>query len=206
VKIIDNIKRNTGLSALSKNLKTVKRNKFVHNLVTARKIAIVGVVKNTKDMDDIISLQKYLYNLNMQVEICAYFPGKEIPQQLLLRKGINIFNRNEVNWYGKPLLPFVSDFCKVEYDILIDLSMFEWFPIRWIATLSRARFKVGSLSYVDNPYELIISVDSNKEIAYLTEQIIHYLNLLNNRFAQEQEDYKSIPEVEKNEEIKQDNE
>jgi hypothetical protein len=188
VKIIDNIKRNAGLSALGKSLKTVKRNKFVHNLVTARKVAIIGVVHNGKDFDDITSLQRFLADKNMQVEVLVYFPGKEIPQQLLLRKGINIFNRNEVNWYGKPLLPFVDHFCREEYDILIDLSMIEQFPIRWIATLSRSRFKVGSLSYAGNPYELIITVDNQKGISYLSEQVVHYLNLINNRFAQEQDE------------------
>lgn len=186
MKLFDNIKRNAGLSALSKSLKTVKRNKFVHNLVTARKVAIIGVVNNTKDFDDVTSLQRFLIDKNMQVEVLVYFPEKEIPQQLLLRKGINIFNKNEVNWYGKPQLTYVDHFCKEEYDILIDLSMVEVFPIRWISTLSRSRFKVGSLSYDNNPYELIITVDNNKEISYLSEQIIHYLNLINNRFAQEQ--------------------
>lgn len=188
MKLIDNIKRNAGLSALAKSLKTVKRNKFVHNLVTARKVAIVGVVNNTKDFDDITSLQRFFIDKNMQVEVLVYFPGKEIPQQLLLRKGINIFNRNEVNWYGKPLIPFVDQFCRQEYDILIDLSLIELFPIRWITALSRSRFKVGSMSYDNNPYDLIITLDNNKEISYLSEQIVHYLNLINNRFAQEQQD------------------
>jgi hypothetical protein len=188
VKLIDNIKRNTGLKALSKSLKTVKRNKYVHNLVTARKIAIVGLVNTSKDSDEIISLQKFLAEKNIQVEVLLYYPGKEIPQQLLLRKGINIFNRNEINWYGKPLIPFVEQFNSVEYDILIDLSLDEVFPLRWISTLSRAKFKVGSLSYTGNPYELIITVDNKKEIAYLAEQVIHYLNLLNNRFAQEKDE------------------
>lgn len=187
MKIIDNIKRNTGLKALSKSIRSVKRNKYVHNLVTARKVALVGIVNTVQDFDDIASFQRYLTEKNMQVDVLVYFPGKEIPQQLLLRKGMNIFNRNEVNWYGKPLLPFVEQFCRVEYDILIDLSLIESFPIRWISTLSRSKFKVGSLSYSDNPYELIITVDNKKEISYLTEQVIHYLNLLNNRFAQEQE-------------------
>ncbi len=188
MKIIDNIKRKAGLKALSKSLRTLKRNKFVHNLLTARKIAIVGLVNNNKDFDEINSLQKILTEKNMQVEILLYYPGKEIPQQLLLRKGINIFNRNEVNWYGKPLIPFVEQFCRVEYDILIDLSLVEQFPIRWISSLSRSKFKVGSHSYVGNPYDLIINVDNKKEIPYLSEQIIHYLNILNNRFAQDKED------------------
>jgi len=189
VKLIDNIKRNTGLSALSKSFKTVKRNRVVHNLVTARKIAIIGVVASPKDFDDFTSLQRFLIEKNIQVEVLAYFPGKEIPQQLLLRKGINIFNRDEVNWYGKPLLPFVDLFCREEYDILIDLSMDELFPIRWIATLSRSKFKVGSLSYSGNPYDLIINVENKKEIPYFSEQVLHYLNLINNRFAQEQDEF-----------------
>jgi hypothetical protein len=188
VKIIDNIKRNAGLKALSKSLRTLQRNKFVHNLVTARKIAIVGLVNTNKDFDEINSLQKFLTEKNMQVEILLYYPGKETPQQLLLRKGINIFNRNEVNWYGKPLTSFVEQFCKLEFDILIDLSLVEQFPIRWISSLSRSKFKVGSHSYVGNPYDLIINVDNKKEIPYLSEQIIHYLNVLNNRFAQDKED------------------
>lgn len=188
MKIIDNIKRNAGLKVLSKSLRTLKRNKFVHNLVTARRIAIVGLVNNNKDFEEINSLQKILTEKNMQVEILLYYPGKEIPQQLLLRKGINIFNRNEVNWYGKPLIPFVEQFCRVEYDILIDLSLVEQFPIRWISSLSRSKFKVGSHSYIGNPYDLIINIDNKKEIPYLSEQIIHYLNILNNRFAQDKED------------------
>jgi hypothetical protein len=206
VKIIDNIKRNAGLKALSKSLKTFKRNMFVHNLVTARKIAIVGVINNNRDSDDIFNLQRFLTENNMQVEVLAYFPGKEIPQQLILRKGINIFNRNEVSWYGKPLIPFVEQFCEVEYDILIDLSITEIFPIRWISSLSRAKFKVGSLSYKGNPYELIINIDGNRKISYLSEQVIHYLNLLNNRFAQDQEELSDDSEIVNNDEIQEDDE
>ena len=165
MKLIDNIKRNAGLSALNKASRTVKRNKFIYNLVTARSVAIIGVVNTIKDFDDISSLQKFLVDKNMMVDILVYFPGKETPQQLLLRKGITIFNKNEINWYGKPLHPSVELFCKKEYDILIDLSLNELFPLRWIATLSRSRFKAGSLGYTGNPYELIISVEERNYIS-----------------------------------------
>ena len=184
MKIIENIKRNTGLKALSKSLRTVKRNKVVHNLVTARTIGIVGIVNSNNDFEEINSLHTYLLEKKMQVDFLLYCPGKEIPQQLIMRKGINIFGRKEVNWYGKPLIPFVEQFCKVEYDILIDLSLIELYPLRWISSLSCSKFKVGSLDYAGNPYDLTINVDSRREISYLSEQIIHYLNLLNNPDAQ----------------------
>jgi hypothetical protein len=204
VKIIDRIRRNTGLKALNKNFRSVKRNKFVHNLTSAHKLALVGIVNSNKDFEDVLNLQKLLITKNMQVDVLVYFPGKEIPQQLLLRKGINIFKRTEINWFGKPLIPFAEQFCKVEYDILIDLSLFEIFPIRWISTLSRAMFKVGALGYPGNPYELIINVDNRKEISFLSEQIIHYLTLLNNRSAQEKDFYSDSDDF-KNNEINQQN-
>lgn len=187
--IIDKIKRNTGSKALSKSLRSLKRNKKVHNLASAHKIGLVGIVNSNKDFDDIMDLQRLLIGKNMQVDVLVYYPGKETPQQLLMRKGINIFNRTEVNWYGKPLIPYAEQFCRYEYDVLIDLSLIELYPVRWISTLSRAMFKVGSLSYSGNPFELIIDVDGKKEITYLSEQIIHYLNLLNNIPAQKEDFY-----------------
>lgn len=188
MKIVDNIKRNAGIKALNKSLRSFKRNKFVHNLVTARRIAIVGVVNASKDFDDIYSLQRLLTEKNMQVEVLVYFPGKEIPQHFLMRKGITIFSKLEVNWYGKPLVPSVEKFCNVEFDILIDLSLTNEFSTRWISTFSKSKFKVGSHTYEGNPYDLIINVDNKKEIPYLSEQIVYYLNILNNRFAQGSQD------------------
>ena len=189
MKLIENIKRNSGLSALNKSLKTTKRNKFVHNLVTARKIAILGIVTTPNDFEEIISFQRFLTDKNIQVETLVYYPGKEIPPQLLMRKGVNIFNKNEVNWYGKPTNSYIERFCSQEFDILIDLSMDELFTIRWISTLSRSKFKVGAMGYTGNPYDLVISVEeTKKQIPYLIEQMVHYLNLINNRFAQEQEE------------------
>lgn len=205
MKLIDNFKRNTGLTALSKSIRTVKRNKFVHNLVTARKVAIIGLVNTLEDFEDINALQKFFVEQNIQVDVLLYHPAKEIPQQFLLRKGISFIGKNDINWYGKPLNPIVDQFCKNEFDILIDLSLFETMPIRWIASLSKAKFKVGGLSYNGNPYDLIITIDSKKGMFYLSEQIAHYLNLLNNRFAQEQES-KATEEIENKEEISSNNE
>lgn len=195
MKLFDTIKRNSGLSALKKSLRNFKRDKVVYNLVTARKIAIVGVVNTTTDFDDIHNFQRFLAEKNIQVESLLFFPGKEIPPQLLMRKGITIFDRNEISWVGKPLNHGIDRFCQQEFDILIDLSLYETFTVRWISTLSHAKFKVGCLGYSGNPYDLIMSIDNNKQIPYLCEQIVHYLNLLNNRFAQDKDDYSANENV-----------
>jgi hypothetical protein len=65
--------------------------------------------------------------------------------------------------------------------------MQEAFPLRWVASLSLAKFKVGTLHYFGNPYDMVISLKSNHDLGYFITQIKHYLNLINNRFAQEKE-------------------
>jgi hypothetical protein len=71
------------------------------------------------------------------------------------------------------------------FDILIDLSTEEVFPLKWVVSLSKAKFRVGNLSYPDNPNDLIINIKPNEDLSYLISQIKHYLNLINNRFAQQ---------------------
>lgn len=184
MKLFENIRRNSGLSALRKQAKELKRSKLVHNLTTARRVGIVTYINNLKDFDEVFNLLNFFGGLHIQVCILGYYPGKEIPQQLLMRKGTNIFCKKETNWYGKPITPVVDEFCNTEFDILLDLTLDEVFPIRWVSSMSRSRFRVGALSYEGNPFDLIINIEKSKGIAYLIEQTKYYLNLLNNRHAQ----------------------
>lgn len=183
--MFSNFKSKIGHSKLNKRLKTVTRKKMVYNLVSARKIGLIIYLTNENDFNRALDFASFLTKLNLSVDILGYFPGKEIPQSYLLRKSINVFCKKDLNWYYKPMQPFIDEFAAKEFDILIDLSMEEIFPLKWAATLSRAKFKVGNLSYYGNPNDLIINIKPSDNLDYLISQIKHYLNLINNRFAQE---------------------
>ncbi len=174
-----------GHSKLKKQYKKVKRDKRIHNLVSARRIGVLFYVNSEKDFNLALDFVNFLSEQNLEVCLLAYYPSKEIPQEFLMRKGANLFSKKEVNWFGKPLAPFTEEFAKMDFDILIDLSMEEIFPLKWIATLSIAKFKVSNLSYPDTPYDLVINVKQTDSLEYYISQVKHYLNLINNRFAQE---------------------
>lgn len=183
--MFSNFKSRIGHSRLNKHLRGITRKKMVYNLVSARKIGLIVYLTSEKDFNIALDFVNFLTKQNLSVDVLAYFPGKEIPQNYLLRKNLNVFCKKDLNWYFKPIQPFVEEFAAKEFDILIDLSMEEIFPLKWPATLSRAKFKVGNLSYYGNPNDLIINVKPNENLEYLISQIKHYLNLINNRFAQE---------------------
>jgi hypothetical protein len=178
-------KLRVGHSKLRKQLKGFKRSKMVYNLVSARKVGVLLSITSEQTFNLATELVNFLSKRNLDVCLLAHFPGKEIPQQFLMRKNVNVFNAKEVNWYGKPLAPIVQEFIDIDFDILIDLSMQEIFPIRWIATLSKAKFKTGFLLYYGSPSDLIINVKQDEELGYAIEQLKHYLQLINNRFEQD---------------------
>lgn len=180
------LKLKFGNSRLRKQLKGLKRNKKVYNLDSAKQIAVVFYATSELVFDQALDFVSFLNKQNLEVCILTYFPGKETPHKFLLRKNVNVFNKKELNWYHKPIAPFVTEFIDMEFDILIDLSPQEIFPLKWISSLSRAKFKVGNLSYYGNPNDLIINVKPvNENLDYLISQIKHYLHLINNRVAQE---------------------
>jgi len=182
------LKSKIGHSRLRKRLKGVKRNRLIYNLDTARTIGIIFTATSDDVFNKALDFANFLHRKNLDVSVVAYYHGKETPQSFLLRKNVGLFNKKETNWYHKPLAPFVEEFVKKEFDILIDLSMQEVFPIKWIATLSRAKFKVGNLSYYGTPNDLIINLNPNDGVDYLIAQITHYLQIINNRFAENTEE------------------
>jgi hypothetical protein len=184
--MLSSLKSKIGHSKLRKKLKEVKRDKKVYNLITARRVGMLIYVSSDTVFKQALEFVSYLNQQNLDVCILAFYPGKEIPQQYLLRKNVNIFNKKELNWYNKPMAPFVEEFIGMDFDMLIDLSTQELFPLKWIASLSIAKFKVGNLSYYGSPNDLIINIKSEDNIQNLIIQMKHYLYLINNRFAQEQ--------------------
>ncbi|MDD3569101.1 MAG: hypothetical protein PHT92_11945 [Bacteroidales bacterium] len=174
-----------GHKKLRKELKSFSREKKVHNFVSARRVAIVFYASNRNNFKQINDFADFITKQNLEVTMLAFCPQKEIPLDYQKFDNVNLFTIKEVNWYGKPLAPFAEEFMATNFDILIDLSTEEIFPLKWIVSLSKAKFRVGNLSYPDNPNDLIINVKPDEDLNYFISQIKHYLNLINNRFAQQ---------------------
>ncbi len=172
---------------LNKQLRTFERSKRVHNFESARAVGILSPANTNDSFEQVLELAHFLSAKNIDVSVLVFCQLKEVPQSFLLRRKINVFNIKEVNWYGKPMVTIAEDFINREFDILIDLSLMELFPVKWIASLSKSKFKVGALNYLGCPNDLIMNVGRGATLNYLIEQLKYYLNYINNRFAQEKQ-------------------
>lgn len=179
MKYLENIKKTIGELSLKKHLKTHKRKVKVHNFNSADTI---GILFNSPDDESFIRVKDFLSFLsthNLKVIALGYVPSNKIPENLLLRKGINFFCDKDLNWYYKPKNEAINQFINHQFDILIDLSLNDYFPLYYIGCLSDSSFKIGRQSEKYQYQDLMINIRKNHSIEYLIEQIRHYLTIIN---------------------------
>jgi len=178
VSIIEKIKCKIGRLNLKNKQKNLKRRVQTHNFNTASSAGILFSPSDQESFDAVKDFLSYLTQNNMKVIALGYYPGQKIPEEYLMLKGINFYCNTDLNWYYKPKNEVVNQFINQDFDILFDLNLNDHFTTEYVGSLSKANFKVGKSS--ENPYQdLVIDINKNQSVEYLTEQIKHYLNILN---------------------------
>lgn len=173
------IKCKIGKFNLRNRLKHLQRQVKTHNFNSAKSVGILFSAPDEHSFSAIKDFLSYLSQKDIKVIALGYVPSNKIPQQFLLRKGINFYCNTDLNWYYKPKSELVDQFMNQEFDILFDLSIHNYFTVNYVGSLSKAAFKIGKQS--ENAYpDMVIDVNKNKTVDYLIEQIKHYLNILNN--------------------------
>jgi hypothetical protein len=107
------------------------------------------------------NFSKVLINKKIEVSALGYVHSKKLIDHYLYRKGFDFITRNNLNWYYKPVSDTVSEFIEKPFDILINLSLEDYFPIQYIVALSSSSFKVGK--YFEEPNYMDFMIDIEKE-------------------------------------------
>ncbi len=161
---------------------TSKRNrqKQVINYYEAKKIGIIYDASKEEDYILIANLTKELQMEGKKVNTIGYIRQKKRPDYSFPRLIFGFFFKHDFTWDYKPKSNFIKDFLEKEYDILLDLSPEEIFLAKYIAGLSRAKYKVGIFSkdYL-RTYDLMIEVDDSCSLKQCIGHSLHYLKNIN---------------------------
>jgi len=158
----------------------VSRHKQVYNLDTAKSVGIIFNATKQSSFDAAKELAEYISKKQADVFALGFVDSKEILNYYSDRSGFDFFSRKNLNWYGKPNNPVTEKFINRETDILIDLSLENFFPIQYIVGLSKARFKSGRFIEGDSYYDLMIDIRKNNELSSFIKHLKHYLSTINN--------------------------
>ncbi|NQU85031.1 MAG: hypothetical protein HQ541_04655 [Mariniphaga sp.] len=93
----------------------------------------------------------------------------------------NSFGKKETNFFGFPKKGVANSFMEVEYDLLVNISVNDCFPLKFVTALTNAHFKIGTDTGSDNYFDLSIKIEDNKNSLYLVKQQIHYIEQFNKK-------------------------
>lgn len=154
----------------------LKRQKELFDFASA---TYVGVVCSTEDEISTGHLKDFLHYLsqrNIKYYVLGYFNGKNIPENFLYWKGMEFITHNDLNFFFIPNTPTVDKFIREPFDLLINCSIDNFFPIEYIAQLSLAKCKVGIWHDDNTCYDLMIDISKKKTVEYFLENLKLYLS------------------------------
>ena len=182
MKLIEDIQKKIGSYFLKKELTQLQRDKAIYNLQDAKTF---GILFDSSDLENIELVKKYvtyLKEMRKKVKVIGYYSAEKIPEFTYSRLEYEFFSRKDLNWYFKPSGTFMEQFISEEFDVLIDLNIYDQYPLEYIASVSRARFKVGKFSNdKKDMYDMMIETDDTKGFRYFLRQVDTYLTMINKR-------------------------
>lgn len=177
--IFAKIKEKIGRSILNSKLKKTHRKRAVFNFDTASTVGIIFNATSEESYTITKEFVKFLESKKLKVERLGFVDNKELRDFYKQTPTAKYFSKKNINWYGKPKSPDVDEFINKEFDILIDLSLIDEYPIIYISSLSKAKFKVGRFSGKAEFLDFMIDISENPTHKFLIEQIKRYLSQLN---------------------------
>ena len=175
------LKYKYGHIVLSNKKKKIKRERGIYNFDTAKTCGIVFNASTQETYDKAKHFIDFLKTKNINVVAIGFVDSKEVKDFYRETIHFKFFSRKNINWYGKPKNENVDDFISKKFDLLIDLSLENDYPLEYIAAMSLAKFKVGRFTSEKGDYDFMIDVNKNKTHDFLIEQIHHYLENLNKK-------------------------
>ena len=180
--LIQNIKEVFGNYFLSQERKSVRRNKIFMNMAEAKTIGIVFDATDKENLDLVKKYVAYLKEMKKKVKAIGFFNQKVTPAMAFSKLEYDFFSLKELSWNNTPNSIYVKNFIEEEYDILLDLNLNDLFPLKYISSLSRARFKVGKKTEKNSfTFDMMMELEKDKSLKYYLKNIDTYLFVINKK-------------------------
>jgi len=178
-----NTRLKIGMMILSKKAARKKRAVSYSSFANVRSIGIVWDASKPQEFVNLSRFHQKMLENKIDVKIFGYFPGKNLPDQYTAIRYLTCIRKDEVTSFYHPDSSETNSFINNPFDILIDINFDKMFPLHYVTTLSKARFKVGlsGSESSDSPFDLMLEIKKPVDIdSYLT-QVIHYLEMIKDK-------------------------
>ena len=161
--------------------KKQNRNAHLQNLSTAKNVGILWNPSDEASIETYELLRKVLKEKGIRTSGLAYIDSKREKETLATVYHSGFIRKKDVSWVGKPDNGEIDQFMALKYDIIIDLTIKKVVALQYILIHADSRLKVGWKANDYNFYDLDIDVSANPNCKYLMDQVIFYLEKIQDK-------------------------
>lgn len=169
--LFENIKRRALLKIIDANISQRDNSEINASLVT------LGILVDESLTQDFETLYDIANDLGLQRKDVRIFSFLELQHNAPSFQQ-NQINNKDFNWKGKISCLNAREFLEVPFDVLIGYYNKSHIFLDMMVSSSRAKFKVGMKGADKRLFDLLISVDTENNMAFKTE-LKKYLKILN---------------------------
>lgn len=145
----------------------------------AREIGVLYSLTSEMEYSRISRFAQYLQQHGKKVTIIGTYNFRKLPPYYSPKLAYDVIMPNDLDLLLRPDAKFATHFIEQPFDMVINLGSPNDFPLYYLASLSKAGFKLGRKEGIEPwPYDLMIDahIDDTDE---LINQIIHYTTSFN---------------------------
>lgn len=177
MKIVENIKEILAVKLLKSKASKLSRYKTFHNFDSAQTIGILFDATQQNKYLSAKAFMGYLKEKGIEVQGLGYVADKKMIGYFPYKRGVEYFSIDNLTFLKKPVNEQVNKFIRKKFDILIDLSIDEIFPVQYILGMSNAKFKI-SRDFSMNFSDFVLKASKQVSIDDYIEQLKHYMSAL----------------------------
>ena len=163
----------------------LNENKNGHQTVNFDAAKKIGLLYDATDMKNFEVVKDYVKEVrSKQKEVLAlgFVDKKVLPQNQFAQLGLDFFTRKNLNWQLFPDSLEVKNFIREPFDIVVNLSDNTIFPLRYIAAVSKAKFRVGRFDTSSLPcYDMMIEAAPETDLKQFIRQAEDYLRKIKSK-------------------------
>jgi len=160
---------------LRAELSARKRNKQVHNLLTAKTIGILYDATLAENNVLVTAFAEKLKSAGKVLTLLGYINDKKTTST----SDITVFNNKSLTIFKVPSGKEVEDFLAKPFDILINAHTDESLPLIYVAAMSKASFKIGPyIEEAKDSFDLLIQLVAKQDLHHYLDQVKHHLQNL----------------------------
>lgn len=149
---------------------------------SAKKIGLLYDATSPENYEIVKNYVKEVRSRQKEILALGFVDKKVLPQNQFAQLGLDFFTRKNLNWQRFPNSLEVSNFIKEPFDIVLNASENNVFPLRYIAAVSKAKFRVGRFDTGSLPcYDMMIEAAPGTSLLQFIRQAEEYLQKIKSK-------------------------